>query len=31
VAPPLDTGHITSLAALKFIFEFLGMVKIGAS
>jgi agmatinase len=27
VAPPLDIGHITSLAALKFIFEFLGMVK----
>ena len=29
VAPPLDYGHITSLAALKFIFEFLGMVKLG--
>jgi arginase family enzyme len=28
VAPPLDYGHITSLAALKFIFEFLGMVKL---
>lgn len=28
VAPPLDIGHITSLAALKFIFEFLGMVKL---
>src|SRR5207302_7790694 len=25
VAPPLDTGHVTSLAALKFIFEYLGM------
>ena len=31
VAPPLDAGHVTSLAALKFIFEFLGMVKIGAN
>jgi agmatinase len=29
VAPPLDIGHITSLAALKFIFEFMGMVKLG--
>jgi agmatinase len=29
VAPPLDYGHITSLAALRFIFEFLGMVKLG--
>jgi len=29
VAPPLDSGHITSLAALKFIFEYLGMVKLG--
>ena len=29
VAPPLDMSHITSLAALKFIFEFLGMVKLG--
>jgi agmatinase len=29
VAPPLDYGQITSLAALKFIFEFLGMVKLG--
>lgn len=28
VAPPLDMSHITSLAALKFIFEFLGMVKL---
>jgi agmatinase len=28
VAPALDYGHITSLAALKFIFEFLGMVKL---
>jgi agmatinase len=27
VAPPLDIGHVTSLAALKFIFEFIGMVK----
>ncbi|HEY9287480.1 MAG TPA: arginase family protein [Candidatus Dormibacteraeota bacterium] len=29
VAPPLDIGHVTSLAALKFIFEFIGMVKLG--
>ena len=29
VAPPLDVGHVTSLAALKFIFEYLGMVKLG--
>jgi agmatinase len=29
VAPPLDLGYVTSLAALKFIFEFLGMVKLG--
>ena len=29
VAPPLDVGDVTSLAALKFIFEFLGMVKLG--
>lgn len=29
VAPPLDVGHVTSLAALKFIFEFMGMVKLG--
>ena len=28
VAPPLDMGHVTSLAALKFIFEFMGMVKL---
>ena len=28
VAPPLDVGHVTSLAALKFIFEYLGMVKL---
>jgi agmatinase len=28
VAPPLDSRHVTSLAALKFIFEFLGMVKL---
>ncbi|GAC1481237.1 MAG: agmatinase [Candidatus Dormibacteria bacterium] len=27
VAPSLDSGHITSLAALKFIFEFMAMVK----
>lgn len=27
VAPPLDVGHVTSLAALKFIFEFIGMVQ----
>lgn len=31
VAPPLDVGHVTSLAALKFIFEFMGMVKLGAN
>ncbi len=30
VAPPLDFGHVTSLAALKFIFEFLGAVRLGA-
>jgi len=29
VAPPLDVGYVTSLAALKFIFEYLGMVKLG--
>jgi agmatinase len=29
VAPPLDVGFVTSLAALKFIFEYLGMVKLG--
>jgi arginase family enzyme len=29
VAPALDYGQITSLAALRFIFEFLGMVKLG--
>jgi agmatinase len=29
VAPPLDVGHVTSLAALKFIFEYIGMVKLG--
>ncbi len=29
VSPPLDVGHVTSLAALKFIFEYLGMVKLG--
>lgn len=28
VAPPLDSRDLTSLAALKFIFEFLGMVKL---
>jgi agmatinase len=28
VAPPLDIAHVTSLAALKFIFEFIGMVKL---
>jgi agmatinase len=28
VAPPLDMAHVTSLAALKFIFEFIGMVKL---
>lgn len=27
VAPPLDMGHLTSLAALKFIFEFFGALK----
>ena len=30
VAPSLDVGHVTSLAALKFIFEYIGMVKLGA-
>ena len=30
VAPPLDIGHVTSLAARKFICEFIGMVKLGA-
>ena len=29
VSPPLDVGYVTSLAALKFIFEYLGMVKLG--
>src|SRR5256885_7628855 len=29
VAPPLDVGYVTSLAALKFIFEYMGMVKLG--
>jgi agmatinase len=28
VAPPLDIAHVTSLAALKFIFEFIGMVRL---
>ncbi len=28
VAPPLDLGHVTSLAALKFVFEFLGAVAL---
>ncbi|MEO6796137.1 MAG: arginase family protein [Candidatus Dormibacter sp.] len=28
VAPSLDSGHVTSLAALKFIFEFMAMVKV---
>jgi agmatinase len=28
VAPPLDSGHITTLAALKFIFEFISLVKL---
>jgi arginase family enzyme len=28
VAPPLDVGHVTSLAALKFIFEYIGMVNL---
>jgi agmatinase len=31
VAPPLDVGHVTSLAALKFIFEYIGMVKLGTT
>ena len=31
VAPPLDIGHVTSLAALKFIFEFIGMVKLSTN
>ena len=28
VAPPLDLGHVTSLAALKFVFEFFGAVAL---
>ncbi|HEY0492922.1 MAG TPA: arginase family protein [Candidatus Dormibacteraeota bacterium] len=28
VAPPLDSGEVTSLAALKFIFEFMAMVRV---
>jgi agmatinase len=28
VAPPLDTAYLTSLVALKFIFEFIAMVKL---
>ena len=28
VAPPLDVGHVTSLAALKFVFEFFGAVAL---
>ncbi len=28
VSPPLDIGHVTSLAALKFIFEFIALVKV---
>jgi agmatinase len=28
VAPPLDIGQVTSLAALKFIFEFMGLVRL---
>lgn len=28
VAPPLDLGDVTSLAALKFIFEFMAMVRV---
>ena len=31
VAPPLDVGHVTTLAALKFIFEYIGMVKLGTT
>jgi agmatinase len=30
VAPPLDVAHVTSLAALKFIFEYIGMVKLAS-
>ena len=30
VAPPLDIGQVTSLAALKFIFEYIAMVQLGA-
>src|SRR5438067_3715746 len=30
VAPPLDNGHITTLVALKFIFEFIAMVKLAS-
>ena len=29
VAPPLDQGHVTSLAALKFVFEFMAALKLG--
>lgn len=29
VAPPLDVGHVTSLAALKCIFEYIAMVTLG--
>lgn len=28
VSPPLDSGEVTSLAALKFIFEFMAMVRV---
>jgi len=28
VSPPLDSGQVTSLAALKFIFEFMAMVRV---
>jgi arginase family enzyme len=28
VAPPLDQGGVTSLAALRFIFEFIGALKL---
>jgi agmatinase len=29
VAPPLDQGHVTSLAALKFVFEFMAALRLG--
>lgn len=29
VSPPLDVAHVTSLAALKFVFEFFAAAKLG--